>query len=132
MNTPLSPTLLQSIRSTITTARAKAQQSINFIMVEAYWQIGQSIVEEQQQGVDLATYGQALIKSLSEQLTAEFGKGFSERTLRSMRGFYLTFPIWQTVSAKLSWSHYLQILKVEKLRDNLLPKLMINEVRVGL
>jgi predicted nuclease of restriction endonuclease-like (RecB) superfamily len=113
MNTPLSPTLLESVRSTIVTARARAQQSINFIMIEAYWQIGQSIVEEQQQGADRATYGQALIQSLSEQLTAEFGKGFGKRNLHNMVKFYQTFPIVQTLSAQLSWSHYLQILKVE-------------------
>jgi DUF1016 N-terminal domain len=132
MNTPLSSELFESIRTTIALARTKAQQSTNFIMVEAYWQVGQLIVENEQQGDPRAAYGTALIQSLSDRLTEEFGKGFSERNLRSMRGFYLTLPIWQTVSAKLSWSHYLQILKVENLRDNLLPKFMINEVRVGL
>lgn len=43
----------------------------------------------------------------------DFGKGYSERNLRGMRQFYLCFPIWQTVSAELSWSHYLQLIKIE-------------------
>ncbi|WP_404787147.1 YhcG family protein [Altericista sp. CCNU0014] len=113
MNTPLSPELFESIRNTIALARAKAQQSINFIMVEAYWQVGQLIVENEQQGDPRAAYGTALIQSLSDRLTEEFGKGFSERNLRSMRNFYLAFPIQQTLSAKLSWSHYVLLLKVE-------------------
>ena len=50
---------------------------------------------------------------LSKQLSIEFGKGFSVRNLRNMRQFYLAFPIRQTLSAELSWSHYLQILQVE-------------------
>lgn len=113
MSISLSVAFLDDLRNTLATARTRAQQSVNFIMVEAYWQVGQLIVEEEQKGAERATYGQGLIRALSEQLTEEFGKGFSERNLRSMRSFYLTFPIQQTLSAKLSWSHYLLILKIE-------------------
>lgn len=113
MNTPLSSELFESIRNTIALARTKAQQSINFIMVEAYWQVGQLIVENEQQGDPRAAYGTALIQSLSDQLTEEFGKGFSKRNLHNMVKFYQTFPIVQTLSAQLSWSHYLLLLKVE-------------------
>jgi predicted nuclease of restriction endonuclease-like (RecB) superfamily len=113
MNTPLSPELFETIRSTIALARSQAQQSVNFIMVQAYWQVGQLIVENEQKGDIRAAYGTALIQTLSQQLTEEFGKGFSARNLRSMRSFYLTFPIQQTLSAKLSWSHYLLLLKVD-------------------
>jgi predicted nuclease of restriction endonuclease-like (RecB) superfamily len=107
-------TIFESIKSTIEEARNKAKQSINHIMTEAYWNIGRLIVEEEQRGSERAAYGEGLIKELGGRLTQEYGKGFSERNLRSMRAFYLTFPIWQTVSSKLSWSHYLLILKVEK------------------
>jgi predicted nuclease of restriction endonuclease-like (RecB) superfamily len=113
MTISLSISFLDSIRNTLTTARSQTQQSVNFIMVQAYWQVGQLIVEEEQKGAERATYGQGLIRALSERLTEDFGKGFSERNLRSMRSFYLTFPIQQTLSAKLSWSHYLLLLKVE-------------------
>jgi DUF1016 N-terminal domain len=113
MNMPLSSKLFESIRNTLATARNQAQQSINFIMVQAYWQVGQLIVEEEQKGAERATYGQGLIRALSDRLTEEFGKGFSKRNLHNMVKFYQTFPIVQTVSAQLSWSHYLLLLKVE-------------------
>ena len=54
------------------------------------------------------------MQKLSEKLTKEFGKGFSARNLRTMRKFYLMYPIWKTVSAKLSWSHYLELIKIDE------------------
>ena len=69
--------------------------------------------KQKQNGETKAKYGSNLINELSKQLTADFGVGFSARNLRNMRQFYYCFPIWQTVSAKLSWSHYLLILKLE-------------------
>lgn len=54
------------------------------------------------------------MEKLSERLTKEFGKGFSSRNLRTMRKFYLMYPIWKTVSVKLSWSHYLELIKIEE------------------
>ena len=111
--------LFNSIKTTIEEARNRAKQSINHIMTEAYWNIGRLIVEEEQKGNERAAYGEGLIKGLSQRLIEEYGKGFSQRNLRSMRSFYLAFPILQTLSAKLSWSHYLLILKLEdeKARD---------------
>ena len=55
---------------------------------------------------------------LSEKLTKEFGKGFSARNLRTMRKFYSTYPIWKTMSAKLSWSHYLELIRIEEEKKN--------------
>lgn len=106
-------TLFDSIKTTIEEARNRAKQSINHIMTEAYWHIGRLIVEEEQKGSERAAYGEGLIKELSGRLSEEYGKGFSQRNLRSMRSFYLAFPILQTLSAKLSWSHYLLIFKIE-------------------
>ena len=91
------------IKSILQTARDNAYKSVNFIMVEAYWNIGKKIVEVEQNGETKAKYGSNLISELSKQLTVDFGTGFSAR---NMRQFYNCFPIWQTVSAKLSWSHY--------------------------
>lgn len=67
-----------------------------------------------QQGDERANYGDAVLDKLSQKLTNEFGKGFSSRNLRTMRKFYLMYPIWKTVSAKLSWSHYLELIKIEE------------------
>ena len=69
---------------------------------------------EIQQGDERANYGDAVLDKLSQKLTNEFGKGFSSRNLRTMRKFYLMYPIWKTVSAKLSWSHYLELIKIEE------------------
>ena len=69
---------------------------------------------EIQQGDERANYGDAVLDKLSQKLTNEFGKGFSSRNLRTMRKFYLMYPIWKTVSAKLSWSHSLELIKIEE------------------
>lgn len=113
MNELLTTNIFNSIKTTIDEARNKAKQSINHIMTEAYWNIGRLIVEEEQKGNMRATYGEGLIKELGYRLSGEYGKGFSKRNLHSMVKFYQRFPIVQTLSAQLSWSHYLLILKVE-------------------
>ena len=101
------------IKFILQTARDNAYKSVNFIMVEAYWNVGKKIVEVEQNGETKAKYGSNLICELSKQLTVDFGTGFSARNIRNKRQFYNCFPIWQTVSTKLSWSHYLLILKIE-------------------
>jgi len=95
------------IREILQNARQKAYSTVTLVLVEAYWQIGRRIVEEEQQGAERAKYGKQLLSELAQQLTAEFGSGFSKRNLESMRKFFLayrerTLAISQTVSAKLS------------------------------
>ena len=113
-----------SIREILQTARDTVYKKVNFVMVEAYWNIGKQIVQEEQSGENRAKYGSNLIKNLSKQLTQDFGKGFSQRNIRNMRQFYISFPIWQTVSAKLTWSHYILLLK---LNNNEAREWYINE-----
>ncbi len=111
-----SKSLVTDIQNILHTARTKSYAAVNFAMVEAYWQIGRRIVEEEQQGKGRADYGAQLIKSLSKSLTDEFGKGFSGANLRSFRQFYLTFPdaeICYTLCSKLSWSHCRLVMRVE-------------------
>lgn len=72
---------IQEIKQIITQARQKAYAAINSAMVEAYWQMGKRVVEQEQLGKDRADYGSQLLKSLSKELTAEFGKGFSVGSL---------------------------------------------------
>lgn len=106
---------IQDIKRLVHSARTKTYQAINAVMVEVYWEIGRRIVEEEQNGESRAAYGKELLKKLSSELTAEFGKGFSERTLREFRQFYHFFPdleIWRTVFAKLNWSHFQRVLRV--------------------
>lgn len=104
---------IQEIKRIVTQARQKAYTAINSAMVEAYWQMGKRIVEQEQQGKDRADYGSQLLKSLSKELTAEFGKGFSVPSLYNYRSFYLTFPeIFSTPWRILTWSHYKRLLSV--------------------
>lgn len=113
MNIPVSTELLSAIRNLLHESRTHLQQTVNHVMVKTYWEVGHLIVEHEQKGENRAHYGQQQIKSLAEQLCQEFGKGFKERNLRNMRSFYLLYPIWQTVSTKLSWSHYCVLLRVK-------------------
>ena len=82
----------EQISSILSDARDKAYTAVNFAMVEAYWEIGKSIVE-QQGGEERATYGDALLTELASRRTKDFGKGFDARELRKMRQFHLAFPI---------------------------------------
>ncbi len=90
-----------TIRSILDNARSKVYRTVNFVMVQAYWNIGKIIVEEEQKGKDRAKYGSYLIKELSKKLTTDFGKGFSEQSLRNMRQFYNCFSIRSALQSKL-------------------------------
>jgi predicted nuclease of restriction endonuclease-like (RecB) superfamily len=104
--------LLLDIKQIVEQARGQVKQTVNSAMVQAYWHIGKLIVEDEQQGKSRAEYGKAQLQQLSKQLSTQFGKGFSSRNLRNMRAFYIAFPKWQTVSAKLSWSHYSKLITI--------------------
>lgn len=93
-------------------ARNKVYQTANFAMVEAYWNIGKSIIEEQG-GNEKAEYGTGLLKELSKQMTQDFGKGFTVANLKNMRQFYLTFPNGYALRSELSWTHYRLLMRVE-------------------
>ena len=108
-----SPDFIREIKQIIAQARQKAYTAINSAMVEAYWQMGRRIVEQEQQGKDRADYGSQLLKSLSKELTAEFGKGFSLGSLYYYRQFYQTFTeIFATPWRILTLSHYKRLMQV--------------------
>lgn len=100
------------IRSILLSARNKVYQTANFAMVEAYWNIGKSIIEEQG-GKEKAEYGTGLLKELSKQMTHDFGKGFTVANLKNMRQLYLTFPNGYALRSELSWTHYRLLMRVE-------------------
>lgn len=102
----------QIIRKSLLTAQVKVYTVVNSAMVQAYWEIGQEIHKACGEN-DRAEYGKKLLEYLSEQLTNEFGKGFTVTNLKNMRQFYRTFPIRQTLSSELSWSHYNLIMRIE-------------------
>lgn len=107
---------ISEIKQILLLARQKTYSAVNAAMVEAYWQIGKRIVEEEQHGKERAAYGEAILKNLSVALLEEFGKGFSYANLRNFRQFYLTYPdsaICHTLCSKLTWSHNRLIMRVE-------------------
>lgn len=109
----LSNNFIQEIKQLVTRSRQEAYAAVNQAMVNAYWQIGRRIVEEEQGGAERADYGKQLLKQLSAALTEEFGKGFSVQNLYSFRQFYLTFPeIFSTSWRILTWSHYKRLMHV--------------------
>ena len=105
--------LIQRISETYADGQQNTIQAVNMHLLETYWQIGQYIVEFEQGGDTKAEYGKALLETLSKDLNAMHGKGFSRSNLVYMRLFYLKYPISETVSHQLSWTHYVELLKVE-------------------
>ncbi len=105
--------LLGRISQTYAEGRLRAYQAIDKQMTETYWKIGHDIVEYEQGGKTKATYGKALLTNLSRDLTLRHGKGFSRSNLIRFRQFYLTFPIGATLSHQLSWSHIVELLKLD-------------------
>lgn len=106
-------TLYNTINQIIEEARNTVYRTANFTMVQAYWNIGKTIVEEEQNGKERAEYGQELIKQLSKKLTKKHGKGFTETNLKYMRQFYQIFEKSHSLRDQLSWTHYRLLLKVE-------------------
>lgn len=116
-------------------ARNIVVKHVNIVQIMTYYSLGRWIVETQQMGEKRAKYGSKVIKTLSENLQKEFGKGFSEDTLKNARKFYLTYKerISETVFSLfaieksetvfsffekeppfiVSWSHYLQLMRIE-------------------
>ena len=110
-------------------ARTAIHRTVDTQMVRAYWLIGRDIVEEEQLGKTRADYGKELLKQLSKQLQAKYGRGFSVRTLEKARRFYLVYHDVMshgkspTLSAEfdgskqsfgLSWSHYVELIGVKR------------------
>jgi predicted nuclease of restriction endonuclease-like (RecB) superfamily len=92
--------LLRAVVTLIERGRISSVRSVNAVLTSTYWLVGQRIVEHEQSGAERAAYGETLLKRLAHDLTAEVGRGFSERNIRQMRLFYLGWPIRQTPSAK--------------------------------
>lgn len=108
--------LFIAIAKVIDQARQQVKQTVNQQMVLAYWHIGRLIVEQEQHGQERAEYGKQQLEQLSKRLKTDFGKGFDITNLRNMRRFYLSFPIWETLSLELSWSHYNLLARLENPR----------------
>ena len=105
--------LIHQISETFLQGQKNAVTAVNSHLVETYWQIGQYIVEFEQGGHLKAAYGKALLPSLSKDLTLSFGKGFSLSNIIRMRQLYIVFPISAELPHKLSWTHLVELLKID-------------------
>lgn len=104
--------VIQEIKDLLDTARSNVARQVNNELLNTYWNIGRIICEYEQSVPDRADYGKQTLKDLSKELTKEFGKGFSRSNLQNMRQFYLSYEKCQTLSGKLSWSHYCELLSI--------------------
>lgn len=98
-----------SVRETLESVRGKVERAVNSAMVEAYWEIGRQIVEATG---ERAEYGKHLVRYLADRLTAEYGRGFTQRNLYQMQQFYLAFPKVHALRAQLSWTHYRRLMRI--------------------
>ncbi len=115
--------ILKDMCGIIESSQKAAYQAVNTTLVRRNWLLGYRIASEEMQGEERAKYGAEIIKKLSKELSAEYGKGFTKSNLYSFYSFYKTYPeIFQTTSGKsqrlLSWSHYVVLLQIndEKVR----------------
>ncbi len=105
--------LIDKIGNVYQSAKSKIISAVNTEMLYAYWQIGRDIIEFEQGGQLKAEYGKQLLLSLAKDLTDKHGRGFSRSNLQYMRLLYQYYPICQTLSGKLTWSHYVELLTVD-------------------
>ena len=105
--------MIKEIKDIILSSRQKVAYEVNNTMLCAYWNVGRIIVENEQNGNIKAEYGKQIMKELSKELRKILGSGFSVSNLFNMRKLYITYPKFQTVSGKLSWSHYCELLSIE-------------------
>jgi len=104
--------LLTVISDTFQTGQKAAIAAVNSQLVETYWKIGKYIVDFEQNGEQRAKYGLGLLENLSADLSQRLGKGFSRSNLNYMRLFFTLYPICETVSHKLNWSHICELIKI--------------------
>ena len=104
--------LVDEIKSILDIARSNVAKVVNSELIASYWKIGEIIVRYEQNDSIRAEYGEQTLKQLSKELTKEFGRGFSRSNLQNMRAFYLNYDICQSVTGKLSWTHYCELLSI--------------------
>ena len=101
------------IRTIIDGARQTAVRSVDYCRVQMYWQLGQRIFEEEQQGKDRADYGTYLIDNLVKEIEPVYGSGFGRRQLYYARQFYMVYPIVSALRAQLNWMQYKLLISIQ-------------------
>lgn len=101
------------IKAVLDQSRRVAAKQVNDTIIQTYWEIGRLIVEGEQAGALRAEYGTGLLAALSKELSSRMEKGFSRSNLANMRLFYQKYPIVQSVTGQLSWTHYVALLSID-------------------
>jgi len=110
---PIRSEFINKIKSIITEAQQNAVRAVDLSRVSMYWQIGRTILEEEQDGKERAEYGAHLLKNLAKELEPEYGTSFSVRQLELSRQFYRTFPIANALRSQLNWTQYRLLVRIE-------------------
>ena len=105
--------IYKDIKRKVLNARTKMLKHIDTTMTEVYWYVGK-ITSELYNSSSNGTYGKRIIEALSNKLTKEFGNGFSTVSIRRMRRFYEYYPNWSAVPTELSWSHFQELIKIDR------------------
>lgn len=104
--------VINEIKSIVLNSRQQLFTQVNIALLHTYWNIGRVIVEDEMRNLSRADYGAETLKVLARTLTTELGRGFSRSNLYNMRQFYRFHKKIQTVSGKLSWSHYCELMNI--------------------
>lgn len=105
------------IKALLDKGRKEAVKQVNDTVIRTYWEIGHLIVEGEQDGELRAKYGTKLLTALSKELSKQMEKGFSRSNLQNMRNFYVAYPICQSLTGKLSWTHYVALLSIDDAKE---------------
>ena len=104
--------IIAEIKELLTKSRKSVALQVNNELLSTYWKIGEIIVRYEQNEQIRAAYGEKTLRHFSRELTREIGKGFSLSNIYNMRQFYIKYPIFQSVTGKLTWTHYCELLSI--------------------
>lgn len=119
--------IIEEIRVLVSEAKSNVAKEINKSIIYVYWNIGRIIVSNENRYNNRLEYGKEVLKGLSEELTKSLGKGYSISNLKYMRMFYKAYPVFEKISNKITWSHYLELMIITDLdKRNFYEKECIN------
>lgn len=119
--------IIEEIRVLVSEAKSNVAKEINKSIIYVYWNIERIIVSNENRYNNRLEYGKEVLKGLSEELTKSLGRGYSISNLKYMRMFYKAYPVFEKISNKITWSHYLELMIITDLdKRNFYEKECIN------
>lgn len=105
--------IVSDIKAIIAKARNETVRIVDYQRTRMYWEIGQRIFTEEQEGKDRADYGAYLTQLIAKEMEPEFGSSFSKRQIELFRQFYRVFPIANAVRSQLNWTQYKLLIRLD-------------------